>query len=75
VRLNAAARGFDGQEERGVRYDDGEEETENPFGDNATPAGKKGENPFGSGARRVEAEEGNGKGQSGSRRSLFNEDI
>lgn len=75
TRLNTGARGFDGQEERGVRYDDGAEETENPFGDNVAAAGAKGENPFGSGARRVEGEEGKGKGASGSRRSLFNEDI
>jgi hypothetical protein len=76
TRLNAGARGFDGQEERGVRYDDGGEEVENPFGDNVAAAGAKGENPFGSGARKVEAEEGKGKGtSSGSRRSLFNEDI
>lgn len=74
TRLNTGARGFDGQEERGVRYDDGEE-AENPFGDNVAPAGVKGENPFGSGARRVEAEDAKGKGPSGSRRSLFNEDI
>ena len=71
-----AARGFDGQEER--RYDDEDEGLENPFGEGATRSGKTGDNPFGSGARRVE-EEGRGdlgKGApTGSRRSLFNEDI
>ena len=82
TRLNSGARGFDGQGERG-RYDhDGE--LENPFGDNNTSSaavgsGKKAaaaENPFGSGARRVEGEEGFKSGSPGSqRRSLFNEDI
>ena len=71
----ATARGFDGQEESGRRYDD--EDLENPFGEGATSTK---ENPFGSGARRVEVEEA-GKGDggkgvpAGSRRSLFNEDI
>jgi len=73
-----SARGFDGQEER--RYGD-DDDLENPFGDNT---GKKNtaENPFGSGARRVESETGGGDiagkstgGPHGSRRSLFNEDI
>lgn len=76
-RLNAgaSARGFDGQNER--RYDD--DDVDNPFGEGATRTTKKGENPFGSGARRVEDEgagDVEGKGApSGSRRSLFNEDI
>ena len=73
-----SARGFDGQEER--RYG-GDDDLENPFGDDGGT--KQGvENPFGSGARRVENETGSrdivGKGAGGpasSRRSLFNEDI
>ena len=79
-RLNAgaSARGFDGQEER--RYDD-DDDLDNPFGDSSTRTTKKAENPFGSGARRVEDEgagDVGGKGPTaptGSRRSLFNEDI
>ena len=72
-----SARGFDGQEER--RY--GDDDLENPFGDNV---GKKkaADNPFGSGARRIETETGSGdvagKGATrpqSSRRSLFNEDL
>jgi len=82
TRLNSGARGFDGQEERGRYVDD--RELENPFGDNnsasaAAGSGKKAaaaENPFGSGARRVEGEGGVKSGTPGSqRRSLFNEDI
>jgi hypothetical protein len=73
----SSARGFDGQGER--RYDD--DDLENPFGDATAKTGAKGENPFGSGARRVEDESAGdlaGKaatGPQGSRRSLFNEDI
>jgi hypothetical protein len=71
-----SARGFDGQDER--RYDD--EDLDNPFGEGATRASTKNENPFGSGARRVEDEADIGRKSpappvSGSRRSLFNEDI
>jgi hypothetical protein len=82
ARLHAgpSARGFDGQEERRYGDDDG---LENPFGDDGN---KKPENPFGSGARRVEDESTtttggdmgrglSGGGPQGSRRSLFNEDI
>jgi|SRR5947207_2979163 len=73
TRLNTgpSARGFDGQGE--IRY--GDDDLENPFGDDG--GRKKGaENPFGSGARRVENETGKGSsGPQGSRRSLFNEDI
>lgn len=81
---SSSARGFDGQDER--RYDD-DDGLDNPFGDAAAAAGgskagaTKGENPFGSGARRVEDEHSGdlaGKtatGPQGSRRSLFNEDI
>jgi hypothetical protein len=79
-RLNAgaSARGFDGQDER--RYDE-DDDLDNPFGQGSTRTAKKAENPFGSGARRVEDESAGdvgGKGPiapSGSRRSLFNEDI
>ena len=73
-----SARGFDGQEER--RYGD-DDDLENPFGDDVGK-NKVAENPFGSGARRVEDETGSGDiarnvttGPKGSRRSLFNEDI
>jgi hypothetical protein len=70
------ARGFDGQDER--RYDD---DLDNPFGDGDKKNPAPNENPFGSGARRVEQGEGDiGRNKSpapvsGSRRSLFNEDI
>jgi hypothetical protein len=84
----SSARGFDGQDER--RYDD--DDLDNPFGDTVAATGKigggggKSENPFGSGARRVEDDDAGagdlaGKtattatGPQGSRRSLFNEDI
>ena len=80
TRLHAgsSARGFDGQEER--RYGD-DDDLENPFGDNVAK-NKAADNPFGSGARRVEVETESGdvagKGANrphSSRRSLFNEDI
>jgi len=80
---SSAARGFAGQDD-GRRYDDEDEGLDNPFGDAAAGGkvgGTKGENPFGSGARRVEDERTGdlaGKtatGPQGSRRSLFNEDI
>jgi hypothetical protein len=71
-----SARGFDGQDER--RYDD--HDLDNPFGDDAGKGAGKNENPFGSGARRVDESEGDIGRKSpvpvqGSRRSLFNEDI
>jgi hypothetical protein len=72
------ARGFDGQEERRYGEDD---DMGNPFGEEATNTGGKPENPFGSGARRVEDETGGGSlgakinPPQGSRRSLFNEEI
>ena len=67
---------FDGQGER--RYDgddDDDDDLRNPFGDGGgTKKALPSENPFGSGARRVEGDEGKPV-QGSRRRSLFNEDI
>ena len=67
---------FDGQGER--RYngdDDDDDDLRNPFGDGVgTMKALPSENPFGSGAHRVDGDEGKLVQGSG-RRSLFNEDI